>query len=228
MSQPIVVLNPNSSRSVTDALSASLEPLRFSGGPAITCATLASGPPAIETDEHVAAVVGPVCGFVRDHAEDSGAFVIACFSDPGLQQARETSARPVFGMAECGLLTALALGRRFGVISILESSLPRHLGYIRAMGIESRLAADLPVGLGVLELENDTLALDRMSAVGTQLRDQHGADVIVMGCAGMAALRERLEDNLSVPVIEPVQAAVSMAMGAVAIEESNTLNGSSQ
>jgi len=228
MSQPIVVLNPNSSRSVTDALSASLEPLRFNGGPAITCATLAGGPPAIETDEHVAAVVEPVCGFVRDHAEDSGAFVIACFSDPGLRQAREASARPVFGMAECGLLTALARGRRFGVISILETSLPRHLEYIRALGIESRLAADLPVGLGVLELENDALALDRMSAVGSRLRDRHGADVIVMGCAGMAALRERLEDAIGVPVIEPVQAAVSMAMGAVALEESSKLKGSSQ
>jgi Asp/Glu/hydantoin racemase len=38
-----------------------------------------------------------------------------------------------------------------------------------------------------------------------------------MGCAGMAALHRRLQDNLGVPVVEPVQAAVSMAMGAVAI-----------
>jgi Asp/Glu/hydantoin racemase len=216
MSSPIVVLNPNSSQSVTDALSESLEPLRFSGGPAIRCETLAAGPPAIETDEHVAAVVEPVCEYLRAHEDDSGAFVIACFSDPGLRQARETSARPVFGMAECGLLTALAHGRRFGVISILESSLARHLRYIRGMGIEDRLAGDLPVGLGVLELEDHALALERMGVAGTRLRDEHAADVIVMGCAGMAALRERLESNLGIPVIEPVQAAVSMAMGAVA------------
>jgi Asp/Glu/hydantoin racemase len=55
-----------------------------------------------------------------------------------------------------------------------------------------------------------------MSAVGARLRDHHGADVIVMGCAGMAALRNRLEQNLGVPVVEPVQAAVGMAMGSVA------------
>lgn len=216
MPKPIVVLNPNSSRSVTEALSASLEPLRFSGGPPIRCETLAVGPPAIETDEHVAAVAAPVCEYFQEHEDDSGAFVIACFSDPGLRQAREASARPVFGMAECGLLTALAHGRRFGVISILDSSLSRHLRYIRDMGIENRLAGDLAVGLGVLELEDHAVALDRMSTVGVRLRDEHGADVIVMGCAGMAALRERLEDNLGIPVIEPVQAAVGMAMGAVA------------
>jgi Asp/Glu/hydantoin racemase len=219
MPRPIVVLNPNSSRSVTEALSTSLEPLRFAGGPPIRCATLACGPPAIESDEQVAAVVEPVCAYFREHEADAGAFVIACFSDPGLRQARASSVRPVFGMAECGLLTALAHGRRFGVISILDSSLGRHLRYIREMGIEERLAGDLALGLGVLELEDHVLALDRMSTVGARLRDEHGADVVVMGCAGMAALRGRLEDALGMPVIEPVQAAVGMAMAAVAAAE---------
>lgn len=216
MTRPIVVLNPNSSQSVTDTLSESLQPLRFSGGPPIRCATLAEGPPAVETDEHVAAVAVPVCDYVREHEADSSAFVIACFSDPGLEQARKASVRPVFGMAQCGLLTALAHGRRFGVISILETSLARHRDYIRRLGIESRLAGDLPLDLGVLELADHAVALHRMSSVGARLRDEHGADVIVMGCAGLAALRRPLEDSLGVPVIEPVQAAVGMAMAAAA------------
>ncbi len=217
MIRPIVVLNPNSSQSVTDALDEGLEPLRFSGGPLIRCATLAQGPPAIESDEQVAAAVEPVCDYVCDHKNDSGAFVIACFSDPGLHQARLASARPVFGMAECGLLTALAHGRRYGVVSILASSLPRHLRAMRDMGIAGRLAADLPLGLGVLELGDRALALERMVTVGSRLRDEHDADVIVLGCAGMAALRTPLEEKLGIPVIEPVQAAVSMAIRAVVL-----------
>ena len=215
MSTSITVLNPNSSQSITDGLSEALEVLRFDGGPAIRCATLAEGPPGIESDEHVAAVTEPVCNFLRAHENDTGAFVIACFSDPGLRRAREECTRPVFGMAESGLLTALAHGRRFGVISILESSLARHLSYIRALGIESRMAGDLPLGLGVLELQDSAVALERMGEVGVRLRDDHGADVLVMGCAGMAALRKPLQESLGIPVIEPVQAAVSMAMGAV-------------
>ena len=228
MPRTIVVLNPNSSRSVTEALSTALEPLRFAGGPAIRCETLACGPPAIETDEHVAAVIEPVCRYFREHEAAAGAFVIACFSDPGLRQARASSVRPVFGMAECGLLTALAHGRRFGVISILESSLGRHLRYIREMGIEERLAGDLALGLGVLELADHLRALDRMISVGAQLRDEHGADVVVMGCAGMAALRGQLEDAIGIPVIEPVQAAVGMAMGAVAAAEHEEVTRSDQ
>lgn len=217
MSRPVLVLNPNSSQSVTDALDAALEPLRFEGGPRVRCATLVEGPPAIETDEHVADVARHVREYVRAQQEHVGAFVIACFSDPGLGEARAVSTRPVFGMAESGLLTSLAHGRRFGVISILESSLPRHLRYFRQLGVEGRLAEDLPVGLGVLALEDHGVALERMREVGMRLRDVHGADVVVLGCAGMAALRTPLQEYLGIPVIEPVQAAVSMAIGAVAL-----------
>src|SRR6185437_3241306 len=113
------------------------------------------------------------------------------------------------------ILTALTLGQRFGVISILAKSIPRHLRYYGAMGVEKRLAGDLPIGLGVAELADEAAALGRMIAVGGTLRDRHGADVVVMGCAGMARYRDRLQDALGLPVVEPTQAAVTMALGRV-------------
>jgi len=112
-------------------------------------------------------------------------------------------------------LTALTLGHRFGVISILARSVPRHLRYIAAMGIRDGLAADLPIGLGVLELADRRTTLARMIEVGRQLRDQHGADVLVMGCSGMAGYRADLEEAVRLPAVEPTQAAVAMAIGRV-------------
>jgi allantoin racemase len=135
--------------------------------------------------------------------------------DPGLFAARESTARPVLGIAECGILTALTLGHRFGVISILARSVSRHLRYIGAMGVGQRLAADLPIGLGVAELADRRAALQRMVEVGRILRDSHGADVLVMGCAGMARYRDELEEAVQIPVVEPTQAAVTMALGRV-------------
>jgi Asp/Glu/hydantoin racemase len=55
----------------------------------------------------------------------------------------------------------------------------------------------------------------RMVEVGRRLRDVHGADVVVLGCAGMAQYRGALADALGVPVVDPTQAAVTMAIGAV-------------
>jgi Asp/Glu/hydantoin racemase len=215
MSGPIVVINPNSTEAVTAAIDAAMAPLRLEGGPGIVCQTLHDGPPGIESQHDADAVIEPLCRAIAAQDNAASAFVIACFSDPGLHSARETTGKPVLGIAECGILTALTLGHRFGVISILKKSVPRHLRYIGAMGVGERLAADLPIELGVVELADGRTAMDRMTAVGARLRDAHGADVLVMGCAGMARYRDALEAAVRLPVVEPTQAAVAMALGRV-------------
>jgi len=211
----VIVINPNSTVAVTAAMDEGLAPLRMPGGPAIECVTLAEGPPGIESQSDADSVIAPLCRTIRARDNDAAAFVVACFSDPGLHSARDTTRKPVLGIAECGILTALTLGQRFGVIAILAKSVPRHLRYIGAMGVGDRLAADLPIGLGVVELSDIRVTMERMKDVGTRLRDTHGADVLVMGCAGMARYRDELEAALGLPVVEPTQAAVSMALGRV-------------
>jgi len=215
MRERILVINPNSTVSVTHAIDDAMAALRIPGGPEIICLTLDEGPPGVESQIDADGVIQPLCRVIREQELDTSAFVIACFSDPGLFSAREATAKPVLGIAECGILTALTLGHRFGVISILAGSVPRHLRYIGAMGLGQRLAGDLPVGLGVTALADGRTALTRMIEVGRRLRDDCGADVLVMGCAGMARYRSDLEEAVQIPVVEPTQAAVSMAIGRV-------------
>jgi allantoin racemase len=155
---------------------------------------------------------------VREKESEYAAFVIACYSDPGLHSLREATRKPVLGIAECGILTALTLGQKFGVIAILRQSIPRHLRYVGALGVSERLAAELPVGLRVVELSDEAKTFGRMVEVGKALRQQHGADVVIMGCAGMARYRKPLQDEIGIPVVEPTQAAVAMAIGRVRLD----------
>ena len=189
--------------------------MRIPGGPEIDCLTLKEGPPGIETQQHVDGVVAPRLKLIREKEKDYAAFVIACYSDPGLHSLREATKKPVLGISECGILTALTLGQKFGVIAILKQSIPRHLRYVAALGVSERLAGELPVGLRVVELSDEKRTYGRMVEVGKTLRDTHGADVVVMGCAGMARYRKPLQDDLGIPVVEPTQAAVAMAIGRV-------------
>jgi len=212
MSQRILVINPNSTQAVTDGIHLALEPLRLSGGPTFECVTLREGPPGIQSQRDVDAVIGPLTRLIAERDADCSAFVIACYSDPGLFSAREVTTKPVLGISECGVLTALTLGHRFGVIAILAQSIPRHLRYLGAMGVTDRLAAELPVGLQVTELADASRTQQRMIDTGQRLVEEHGAHVIVMGCAGMAQYRAPLEDALGVPVVEPTQAAAGMAL----------------
>jgi len=210
----ILVVNPNSNEVVTQGLATALAAIEFGDGPQILCQTLKEGPYGIETQEDVESVTLPLRNLVASR-EDVDAFVIACYSDPGLHVCREASSRPVFGINEAGVLTALARGERFGVIAIAPASIRRHLRYLRQLGLRERLAGERALGMSVAETAAAETALARMIAVGTQLRDSDGADVIIMGCAGMARHRAPLEAALGIPVIDPTQAAVAMALGAV-------------
>ena len=214
MSETIYVINPNSTVAVTDGIDRACAPLRLAGGPKIECLTLAEGPPGIQTQRDVDGVVAPLLRLVGELEPKAAAFVIACFSDPGLHSARETTRKPVLGIMESGILTALTLGQRFGVIAILQGSIPRHLRMINGMGLASRLAGERAVGLPVVELADEAKTAHRMVETGRALAAD-GANAIVMGCAGMAQYRERVEQAAGVPVVEPTQAAVSMAIGRV-------------
>ena len=210
----ILVVNPNSNEAVTKGLAAALDPVRFVDGPQIECRTLAEGPYGIETQEHVESVTLPLRRLVAG-SNDIDAFVIACYSDPGLAVCREATTRPVFGINEAGVLTALARGEHVGVIAISQRSIRRHVRYMRQLGLMDRLAGERPLSMSVAEVASGAKTLERMIEVGEELRDKDAADVIVMGCAGMARHRQPLEAALGIPVVDPTQAAVAMAIGAV-------------
>ena len=106
----ILVINPNSSTTVTAALDRGLDPLRCAGGPRIETTTLSEGPPGIETQAQVDAAGAHVSAAIA--REPADAYVIACFSDPGLHAARSRSQVPVFGIAESACAFAITLGER--------------------------------------------------------------------------------------------------------------------
>ncbi len=210
----ISVINPNSNEAVTAGVSEALQPLRFGDGPEIQCVTVGEGPIGIETQADVEQAVQPLARMVAaDNTSD--AFVIACYSDPGIDICREITNRPVFGINECGVATALTRGDRFGVIAVRDASVRRHLKYLRQLGLMERLAGERALDMSVAETASGSQTLARMIEIGGALRDDDGADVVVMGCAGMARHRAALETELGVPVIDPCQAAVAMALGAV-------------
>lgn len=209
----LIVINPNSSQTVTDGIDAAIDPLRSFGIP-IRCLTLAEGPPGIESQRQADLTIAPMLALAASQTDAAG-YVIACFGDPGLHALRDQTSLPAVGIQEASVATALTLGQRFGVIAILPTSIPRHLRAFGAMGVLDRLAGDRALGLGVADLADPERSLDAMIATGKRLRDEDGADVLIMGCAGMARYREPLQHATGLPVVEPTQVAVSMALGQI-------------
>lgn len=208
----VLVVNPNSTDAITERIAEATADLWCPPGVTVEVVTSTGGPAAIESDQDGEDAIAPMVALALEHSAD--AMVIACFSDPGIALLREQTGVPVFGIAESALLNAMGRGRRIGVVSSVAASVPRHERYWDRLGVSGRVVADIPVNRGVLDLSGPEAAAD-VHAVCRQLVDEHGADVVVLGCAGLAHLRLELQDALGVPVVEPCRAAVSAAVSAL-------------
>ena len=214
MAKRILVINPNSSQAVTAEIDRVMEPLR-SADMGIDCVCLADGPPGIQSQRDAEMVVPHVLAEISANEDKTDAFVIACYSDPGLFSARELTRRPVFGVAQSAMAFAATLGERIGVISLSRTAVARHMAYARALHMDASIVADLPVDKTVAELQDVDLAGGAMMETGRDLVERFGANVIVLGCAGMARHRERLEAALRCPVVDPTEAGVGLAITAL-------------
>lgn len=209
----ILVLNPNGSTDVTATISESIEPLRVRTGHDIVCDYLPDAPLGIETDADVARVAPMVVEAIEQ--SDADAIVVACFSDPGVAAARERTDRPVIGIAEAAYYAALQWAPRFGVVSLGPSSIARHAAHIERLGLTTRLAGDRSVRMSVAEAADAHSARGPVARTGKELKEQDGAGVVILGCAGMGGHRPALQEELGIPVIDPVQAAVATAIAAL-------------
>ena len=203
----ILVINPNSSKAITRSMEGCLEVFEGNGH-RIRCVELDDAPPGIETDEHVSEVIPLLLDAVSNARAD--AIVISCFSDPGIGQVRAATRLPVTGIAEAAYLAALGLGERFGIVSLGPSSIVRHRRYLESLKLERRLAGDRSLDMTIVELVASNV-VERVARIGAALRDEDGADVVVLGCAGLGTYRAALQAELGIPVIDPVQAGVALA-----------------
>lgn len=142
-------------------------------------------------------------------ATNARALIVACFSDPGLEELRRASDVPVYGIAESAIKRAEQLGSKVGVVSSVADSVPRHDRYWARLGVSDLIVGDIPMGLGVLELGTPR-ALDLVIETGNRLKDL-GADVLVLGCAGMTHMQPAVEAAIGIPVVDPCEAAVQRA-----------------
>ena len=212
MERRILAINPNSDGTCTRGIARALAPFTRPGAVRFDAVSLPDGPPAIATWRDWFSVALPLCDAVmRDTAD---AYIVACVSDPGLEAVREVTDRPILGPFRCAVAAALTRADRFGVIAFVEASKARQRRVLRAMGVEARLAATEALNLPMAALTDADAA--RESLVGAAHRlAAAGAEVVILGCAGMADHRRAVEDSAGVPVIEPMAAAAAAAIVAL-------------
>lgn len=213
----ILLINPNTSRAMTAKIA---DAARGVAGPDVEIDAVCPTDGAAAIESHVdeiaaAAAVVELVAADRDGPDPADAYVVACFGDPGLDAARELVTVPVVGIAEAAMHLAAVSGRHFGVVTTLSRTLGRARDLVGRYGMERACVSLAATGIPVLDLEDtaseSVATIERLAADAAT----GGADVIVLGCAGMADLCAELTARVGVPVVDGVAAAVGMASGMV-------------
>ena len=208
----LTVINPNTTATMTAALGEAAQAVA-SAGTRVRAVNPATGPAAIESHVDAAAAVPGVLTEIS-RASDSDGYVLACFGDPGLDACREVARGPVVGIAEAAMHTATLLGRTFAVVTTLERTVGRARELVGRYGFERACSEVRATGIGVLELETEASARARVTAECADVVAA-GADVVVLGCAGMADFAAEVSRAVGVPVVDGVAAATIMVEGLV-------------
>lgn len=215
----LMILNPNSSDTVTGAIMHSarraaapgteLEGVTTKGGTRnIDCAfaDYLSGAYAIRTALEAADL----------HRPD--AIVLAGFGRVGIDALKEAFTIPVVSISEASMAMACLLGHRFTTLTMLQQFVPYQQDLVRLYGFETRCASVRAINVNVEEcVTNREKTLAELKEQIQRIVAEDRSEVVILACAGLCGYDTELSRLAGVPVLDPVAAAVKVAEGFVGL-----------
>lgn len=222
----LLLINPNTTESITELVAARAGELV---GPEVEIrpATGRFGARYIAS-RAAAAIAGHAAldAFAEHHA-GCDAVLLACFGDPGLLALKELSPIPVVGMAEASCHHACLIGRQFSIVTGGERWGAMLREFVASLGLGARLASIRTVAPTGAEIAADqTPAVAMLAESCRACAEEDGAEVVILGGAGLAGLAARVGEGVPVPVMCSLQAALKATVAAAEVHRTKATTGS--
>jgi allantoin racemase len=213
----LLVVNVNTTASMTESIAASARSVAAPGTEIIGL-TPRFGAESVEGnfESYLAAVA--VMDAVARYDGPFDAVVQAGFGEHGREGLQELLDVPVVDITEAAGHIASLIGHRYSVVTTLDRAVPLIEDRLALAGLSARCASVRSSGLSVLQLEEDPAMAVKAIVREAELavRDDH-AEVICLGCGGMAGLDDAVRNATGVPVVDGVTAAVKLAESLVGL-----------
>lgn len=148
------------------------------------------------------------------NAEKNGydAVVIGCFYDPGLRETRELVKIPVVGVCEASVHTAAMLtAGKFSILVGRTKWIPKMAANVRDYGFESKVASWRVLNLTVPDMRDREKTHAAILREARAAVEEDGAECVVLGCTGMMGQAKRAQEELGIPILDPVLMGLKMA-----------------
>jgi allantoin racemase len=204
----ILIINPNSDADMTEAIQASAE--AYAGGEfdVVTLPT-PEAPRFLETYEDEIRSGPGMLRIIRENEPDYDAFIVACHSDSNIHAARELTTKPVIGIGEASMTMATFLGHGFSVVTTHQHSVHGKLRQVRALNLQDLLVSIRAPEEGDEGWSDETMFME----LSRRAMKEDGAEVIVLGCAGLSGMDRTIQAELNIPVLDGVACALIIATG---------------
>jgi len=207
----ILVVNVNTTDSITQAIARQAQ-AAAAPGTEIIGLTPDFGADSVEGnfESYLAAIA--VMDKVMSYDQPFDAVIQAGYGEHGREGLQELLNVPVVDITDAAASTAMYVGRAYSVVTTLDRTVPLIEDRLRLSGLWDRCASVRASGLAVLELEESPeRALEAIVRQAELAVSEDRAEVICLGCGGMAGLDEQIRQRTGVPVIDGVSAAVKVA-----------------
>lgn len=202
----ILIINPNSDKEMTSYIKMTAE--KYCKGENNLEVKVISTPGAnqfIRTYQDIVQSAPGMLEIIRQEEKKYNGFLIACGLDPNLDLMKETSNKPVVGIAESSMKLASMLGHRFAIIQLSRASIPRKEELVKKYEMD-KLGFAIAGEKEAIHFRDYT----QIKEVAMKAIEKYRAEVLVLSCAGMSGLDEKLSQELNVPVLDGIKSGLSI------------------
>lgn len=207
----ILIVNVNTTASMTEGIGAQARKVA-APGTEIVALTPRFGAESVEGNfESYLCAVGVMDAVMR-YDQPFDAVIQAGYGEHGREGLQELLTVPVVDITEAAASTAMFLGHKYSVVTTLDRAVPLIEDRLKLAGLDARCASVRASGMAVLELETEPeRAVATIVEQASRAVTEDHAEVICLGCGGMAELEAKVRERTGVPVVDGVAAAVTIA-----------------
>ena len=187
--------------------------------------SLPKGPATVERPEDHAEVIPLVIDVAKKMYKDFDAIIVNCFLDPGVRLLKGIIDKPVIGPCEASLHIASTISNKLSIITVGKYGTTWMIeDRVKELGFSDKVISVRSIPLGVMEIDRERAAvINYLVEESKKALSEDGADVIILGCTGLAGMAKKVQDRVKVPVIDPSGAAIKVAEAIVKLGLFNVL-----
>jgi len=201
-----------------------------SPGTQVDVVSLETGPGSIETRVAEAMALPQVLKRARELHGDYDGIIVNCCLDVGVDVIRSIVNIPTIGPCQASLALASVIGKKIGIVSVSKTAIDLFEELVIKYRMEKRVVSIRGIDITVPQIEEDKERTINLLREEIQGAVNDSAEVVVLGCTGLAGFAKELQKYFSIPILDPAECAAKVLQDIIEIRkgEDNGFDGNNK